>query len=431
MLHYEIYCRGFILRVWGLASSIVFLFILSGCTPFSANQPEEPHTKGMASSSEAPPDLSQVTPPGSSPSPAPAPAPAPTPAPAPAPMPMAAYNCSTIQGPQTRTFYESNPTYTDPVDDTSTWKITTPAEQGMNAAMLTAGAQSLNGLAYINSFLVVRNGALVFERYYNGSARNHANNIHSASKSIWGAAVGIAIERGLIPSLDTRISDILPARYVNIMDNNKRAITVRHLVTMTSGIRWTEDSTEYNIESQADRVAAILSLPQASAPGTRFNYSTGDAHLVAAVLSEATKMSGCEFIHKNLLAPMGVVAERWGRDPQGYFTGGYNFYITPREMAKFGMLYVNKGNWNGQQLVNANWVQSSMQNMTSGYGIDFWITRINNRNAAQAWGWGGQMIYIVPDLNLVVVFTTNTRNFSQDTFNGESVVRNYVIPSIQ
>jgi CubicO group peptidase (beta-lactamase class C family) len=348
---------------------------------------------------------------------------------------VAAFDCGKIQGPlSTNEFYEDNPTYTDPVDDSASWTTSTPQAQGLNSGRLERASAALANLPYTWSFLVIRHDALVFERYFHGSAKNQSNNVHSASKSIWGAAIGIAIDQGRIPGADATIASTLPSRYAAAMRPETRTITVRDLLTMTSGSEWNEDATETRIQQTPDWVAATLRLPRAATPGTLFNYSTGDTHLSSAVLTSATDTSACEYIHQHLLAPMGVVAEHWGRDPQGYFSGGYNFYATPRELAKFGLLYLHGGRWKGTQLVPAAWVQASMTNQVDAgapysYGYDFWLRDIAGHHVAMAWGSGGQMIYIVKDLDLVVVMTTNTRDFAQDSFNGLSTVKDGVLPA--
>ncbi|GLY99074.1 serine hydrolase [Actinoplanes sp. NBRC 103695] len=348
---------------------------------------------------------------------------------------IAAFDCDRIQGPDSKkSFYEDNPTYIDPVDDSASWKISGPEAQGMSSRGFERASTALAALPYTSSFLVIRNGALVFERYYHGSAKNQSNNVHSASKGIWGAAFGIAIEQGLIPGADATIASILPSRYVQKMSSETRKIKVRDLLTMTSGIRWQEDASENRIERTSDWVGAILELPRAAKSGARFNYSTGDTHLSSAVLTSAVGTTACEFTHRHLLAPMGVVAEHWGRDPQGYFSGGYNFYVTPRELAKFGLLYLRDGRWNGRQLVPAAWVRASMTKQVDagapyGFGFGFWLRDIAGHHVAMAWGYGGQLIYIVKDLDLVVVMTTNTREFDQDDFNGLSIMQDLVLPA--
>ncbi len=334
----------------------------------------------------------------------------------------------------TTRFYDDNPTYTDPVDDSGSWTVSAPEAQGMDSSGLESAAAALDEVPYTWSFLVIRHGALVFERYFHGSARNQSNNVHSASKSIWGAAIGIAIDQGRIPGVDASIASTLPSRYGSVMSPETSTVTVRDLLTMTSGSRWNENTTETAIQQTPDWVAATLRLPRAATPGTRFNYSTGDTHLSSAVLTSAAETTACEFIHRHLLGPMGIVAEHWGRDPQGYFSGGYNFYATPRELAKFGLLYLHNGRWNGSQLVPAAWVEASMTNQVDAgapysYGYDFWLRDIAGHQVAMAWGYGGQMIYIIKDLDLVVVMTTNTRDFDQDTFTGESIVENDILPA--
>ena len=347
----------------------------------------------------------------------------------------AAFDCTAIQGAlSTNQFYETNPTYTDPVDDTATWASSTPQAEGLDATRLERAATTLAGLPNTWSFLVIRNDKLVFERYFHGSAKNQSNNVHSASKSIWGASIGVAIQKGLIASADTPVATILPAKYAAVMDASKQAITVRHLVTMTSGIEWTEDTTETKIQTAPDWIGAVLQLPMAATPGSTFEYSTGNAHVNSAVLTTAAHTTACEFIHQNLLAPMGVVAEHWGRDPQGYFSGGYNLYLTPRELAKFGLLYLHDGNWKGQQLVPAAWALASMTAQTDAgdpysYGYDFWLRQLGGHAVAMAWGFGGQMIFIVKDLAMVVVMTTNTRDFTQDTFDGTDVMEADILPA--
>jgi len=348
---------------------------------------------------------------------------------------MAAFDCAAIQGPlSTNRFYEDNPTYLDPVDDSASWTISTPEAQGMDSSRLERASTALADLPYAWSFLVIRRGDLVFERYYHGSAKDRSNNVHSASKSIWGAAVGIAIDQGRLPGVDATIASTLPSRYVAEMAPETRTVKVRDLLTMTSGSRWHEDTTETQVQQTPDWIAATLRLPRAATPGTLFNYSTGDTHLSSAVLASATETTGCEFVHQYLLAPMGIVAEHWGRDPQGYFSGGYNFYVTPRELAKFGLLYLHDGRWNGRQLVPAAWVAASMTNQVDAgapysYGYDFWLRDIAGHHVAMAWGFGGQMIYLVKDLDLVVVMTTNTRDFAEDSFDGLSIIEDDVLPA--
>ncbi|MEI9898915.1 MAG: serine hydrolase [Hyphomicrobium sp.] len=359
------------------------------------------------------------------------------------PTAPSAFNCDNIQRSPSKSFYENSETYKDPVDDSAAWNEAPPASQNMEQAELKKASWRLGLHPLMRSFLVIRNNKLVFERYYWGASRHNSYNVHSASKSIWGAAVGVAIDKHLIPSVDAEIAALLPKKYADLMDSQKKKITVKQLLTMSSGLKWTEDQTEYRIEKQPDWVGEIIKLPVEAAPGTQFNYSTGNSHLVSAILAQTAKQTGCQFIHANILAKIGVVAEHWGSDPDGYFSGGYNLYLTPRELAKFGLLYLNNGKWNGEQVVPSEWVSQSMSNwvtdsMTkhlpederSPYGYFFWLSNIAGHNVAIAWGHGGQMIYIIKDLNMVVVMTTKTILFLKRSDNyGDKIMEKYVIPA--
>ncbi|MCU1454962.1 MAG: hypothetical protein JWN46_3108, partial [Acidimicrobiales bacterium] len=343
----------------------------------------------------------------------------------------ASVNCGAIGG-DGSSFYEDSPTYTDRTDDTPSWKFATPASQGMDGSQLQAGATELAARPELQSYLVMRNGALVFERYFNGGSKQASHNIHSASKSILSAAVGIAIDKGLIKSPDQKLSELLPSYFAGL-DAGKQRLSVRHLLTMTGGLKWTEDSTEYQIETQPDWVRAILGQRLVTTPGSTFNYSTGLTHLMSAALTRATGMSTCDFVRRNLFEPLGITAEHWGRDPQGTFSGGCNLFITAREMAKFGQLHLNGGRWNGRQVVPAAWVAQATSRQVDdggyGYGFNWWLTKVSGHDVAAAWGYNGQFIYLVKDLGLVVVMTTDTQNHNVD-FNGESILRDYVVPAV-
>lgn len=332
------------------------------------------------------------------------------------------------------TFYEENPTFEDPVDDSAWWTFSEPADQGMDAEKLDQAVAELEGRPIFWSFLVLRHGVIVAEEYFNGAEAGHSNNVHSASKSLLGILTGVAIQEGYLEGIDQPVAELLPDHFASLDDPAKESITVGQLLAMTAGFEWTEDGTEYQIQNQPDWVQAILELPLADTPGETFNYSTGNTHVLGAALAEATGMSTCQYAHDALLGPMGMVAEHWGRDPQGYFSGGCNVYLTPRELARFGLLVGGGGEWEGQQLVPSAWVDDAIAAQADAgegysYGYLFWLTRIRGYDTAIAWGWGGQLVYVVPDLDLVVVFTTNTRDYAPD-YDGFDILRNYVIPAV-
>ncbi|MCF8070139.1 MAG: beta-lactamase family protein [Desulfobacterales bacterium] len=332
------------------------------------------------------------------------------------------------------TFYEENPTYIDPVDDSSAWQFSSPEEQGMDSQLLNKGLKKLEKHKSLFCVLIVRNDTIVAEHYYNGSAADHSNNIHSASKSIYPALLAIAIEQAYIKSLDQKIQDFLPGYR---FDGKKGDITIRHLMNMSSGISWREDFTEYKIQHKDDWVGAILDLGMRKAPGTSFYYCTGNTHLISAILTNATGMSTCEFAHKNLFEPLCIKAEHWGEDPAGINSGGYNLYMTPREMAGYALLYLNNGNFNGKQIIPEWIIKESVQKTWSvddefDYGELWWLRTLNGHDMYFGWGYGGQFMYVMPDLNIVMIITENTIDGHNNIeINSGKFISNYVIPSIK
>ncbi|WP_371541299.1 beta-lactamase family protein [Streptomyces sp. NBC_00554] len=345
----------------------------------------------------------------------------------------ATVDCNRISG-NGRTFYESNPTYTDPRDDGADWSATSPEEQGMDSTLLRTGLTKLGNNASLFSALVIRHDRLVAERYYHGSGAQRSNNVHSVSKSILQALVHIAVAKGYIGSLDDPVADYLPEYFGNASPEKKK-ITIRHMLTMRSGLDWTEDSTESQVEKASNWVQPILGRPLVSVPGTTYNYSTGNTHVVSAVLQKATRMSTCQFAHQYLFEPMGITAEHWGRDPQSIFSGGYNVYLTPREMAKFGLLYLHDGKWAGQPLVPTSAVRAAQAQTTQvddtfAYSEGWWMHTISRRAMYFAWGYGGQFVYVIPSADIVLVTSENTSDNSNEEISARAFIRNYLLPSI-
>jgi len=332
-------------------------------------------------------------------------------------------------------FYEDSPTYREKYDDTESWRFSNPAKEGMNDKLLRAGARRLGdegGEPY--SFLVVRNGAIVFERYYNGSNRLHSNNIHSASKSILGAAIGAAIQEGHIKGVEQKVHQLLPSEFKGIDEREKYQIRIKDLLNMRGGLSWWENISEFYIETRRNWVKSILEFSVNENPGREFHYNTGLTHILSAALSRATKSNTCQYVHDKIFKPLGIKAEHWGRDPMGVYSGGYNVYLTPREMAKFGMLFANGGKWGDQQILSKAWVDQAMKRQLKasdgyGYGYLWWTKKINGHDVAMAWGHGGQFIYVVKSLNLVMVTTANTRDYL-GTFSPEYLIKDYVIPAV-
>jgi CubicO group peptidase (beta-lactamase class C family) len=170
-------------------------------------------------------------------------------------------------------------------------------------------------------------------------------------------------------------------------------------------------------------------------PGEVFNYSSGLTHLLSAILTEASNLDTCSVVHQRLFGPMGISAEHWGRDTQGIFSGGYNLYLTPRELAKIALLILSQGRFAGKQLVSAAWIDRATRaqiDAGSGYryGYLFWLRTMAGHEVQIAWGFGGQFIYLVPSLDLAVVITSDTRSTSVD-FDGEDLMSQTIIPAVE
>jgi len=330
-------------------------------------------------------------------------------------------------------FYEDNPTYIDPTVNPNDWTTGTPESQGINSNVLMQGVAALQKLPQPFSFLVIRNGVLVFEQYLHGSQMASANNVHSSSKTIISGLVGIAIREGFLSGVDQKISEILSPKFK--FRGAKQNVTLHDLLTMTAGLNWEEDTTEYEIQDKSNWIQAIWNLSLAEQPGATFNYDTGLTHTLSAIIAESSGMDTCAFAEKYLFDPMGITVKHWGIDPQGYYSGGYNLYLTARDLAKVGQMYLQNGDWNGTSLVPAQWIQDATSNgipsdqADSTYGYLWWLTNSHGHVVHKMWGYGGQFVYVIPDLNLVFVTTADT---SQDytEMDGNAFLTEYVMPAV-
>jgi CubicO group peptidase (beta-lactamase class C family) len=273
-------------------------------------------------------------------------------------------------------------------------------------------------LPRLHSLLVSRRGELVLERYYNGARATRPANIKSASKSLISALVGIAIDRRLIPGVETPLVVWFPELKKD-RDPDKQRITIEDLLTMRSGLESTSNRNYGAWVHSRNWVQHALARPLVHAPGTQMQYSTGNSHLLSAILSSATRTSTWQFANDALAGPLGFTLPRWPQDPQGIYFGGNDMLMTPRQMLAFGQLYLQRGRLAGRQIVPEAWIERSF--VTRGrspisdqeYGYGWWIRELGGHRAYYAWGFGGQYIFVVPDLDLVVV-TTSASTVAED-----------------
>lgn len=299
----------------------------------------------------------------------------------------------------------------------NSWEFDTPENHDMNPEMFARMHEALSG-ANVYSVVTAKDGVIIDEYYQDGYDENSVFALHSSSKSFTSALIGIAIEQGLIGGVDDPLSDYLP-QVLELEDTEKQQITLRHLLTQTSGLEWYEWGGGYSnweeFRSSPNWVEYILGRSLVSQPGTAFNYSTGNTHLLAAALEQAAGMNELEYGKETLFGPLGMESVQWGTDPQGIADGGNGISMTARDAARFGQLYLNGGVWNGEQIIPADWVRESTSAQNNGagdgtgaYGYSWWTRSFGDAGYETYYAFGawGQYIFVVPELDLVTVIAS-------------------------
>ena len=288
----------------------------------------------------------------------------------------------------------------------------------LSAASGFASAQSLDTLAEealslgdTTSVMVQQAGEVVAEAHSGRMHADRATNIKSASKSIMGLLVGIAIREGYLDGVDQPIGPFFPDYFSGNPEPAKEAITIGDLLSMRSGLESTSRR-NYGAWVVSDSwVDYALSQPLVTRPGEQRIYSTGNTHLLSAILTEATSMSVKAFAERYLFNPMDIDVGGWDRDPQGYYFGGNNMALSPRSLLKIGELVLDQGRYGGEQLVPAAWIETSLGRYTRSrynpyfYGYLWWQHQLNGYDIQFAWGNGGQYIMVIPALQAVLAIT--------------------------
>ena len=271
----------------------------------------------------------------------------------------------------------------------------------------TALADGLAEIPGVETVLVARGDAVLVER----GTPDEPTNIRSASKSVVSALLGIALQDDVFRSLNQPVAELLPAAFKRVGSPAKRAITLRHLVTMTSGLESTSGYAYGAWAASPSWVDAALAKPLVTEPGTSFSFSTGNTHLVTAALTEASGMSARQFAQSRLFDPLGDTITAWPTDPEGYVVGGNDLETTPRALLHFGQLYLRAGRWKERQVVPRAWVEASTRTHSAGfpdrlgtYGFGWWV---RPRNAFMAVGFGGVFLYCDPRTDVAVVVTSD------------------------
>jgi CubicO group peptidase (beta-lactamase class C family) len=303
---------------------------------------------------------------------------------------------------------------------TSGWKTSTPEQQGVDSAKLMIADEFIqNRLPDAFSLLVVKNGYLVFEKYYSWGSPEKLAVVHSVTKSVTSALIGIALDKGYLDSVDQKLIEFFPEYFTDDIDPRKKDISLRHLLTMSTGFRWNDRGPVMRFWYTSSNWAKFtIQLPQEKNPGDAFNYNSSTSHLLSIILSKSTKTSTLDFARQNLFEPLGIKSAYWHQDPQGYNNGGFGLGLSARDLVKIGFLYLNNGYWNGQSIVSEYWVKESTDQQIQafsqseygafGYGYQWWVKKVDGCRSFRAWGRRGQFIVVVPELDLVIAVTSET-----------------------
>ena len=341
------------------------------------------------------------------------------------------------------------------------WQTAEPASVGLDAKRLNRAVARIRNGTYqnVHSLLVVKDGKLVFEDYFRGYTWNYSgnqfrgdlvdfdrdtrHNLASVTKSFTSALVGIAIDQGLIGGVGDQVFSFFP-QYASLQGDGKDRLTLDHLLTMRSGLEWNEMEVPYDdvqndliqLFRVPDPVTYILSKSLVAEPGKDWYYNGGNTNLLGEVIRSATGQRMDAFAERYLFAPLGITNYQWDHINADMIHASGNLQLRPRDMAKFGLLYLNGGVWNGQQIVSQEWVEASTQPHAAltggGYGYQWWLRSYDYGSEAArcffAAGWGGQRIHLFPDLDMVVVFTGG--NYVGEEPVGEILTR-FILPAVQ
>jgi len=299
---------------------------------------------------------------------------------------------------------------------TDGWRYVKPDVLGLDGYMLQGMVDDIMGSGFaVDSVLVVKDGYLVQEWYFNDYGNDVLHNVYSCTKSVVSTLVGIAIDRGEIDGVDALLLDLFPNNTPQNVDERKESITLRDLLMMSAGFD-ARDSWLYEWEKLGDMhdaddaVQYVLDLPIVFEPGSRFEYTNGVSQLLSCLITEKTGMSAAEYADEHLFGSLGITNYEWTADDAGRNWGYSSLSLRPRDMAKIGYLFLNDGEWDGEQLVSKGWVREATRyridaNLRDGYGYQWWV---DDDGYYLALGYMGQFIFVIPEHGIVAVFTGGT-----------------------
>ena len=342
------------------------------------------------------------------------------------------------------------------------WQTGTLADVGLYESTLREAVERIQDKTYqnVDSLLIVKDGKLVFEVYFDGYEWDYdspqfrgklvrygpetRHNLASVTKSVTSILVGIALDQGAIQSVDDPVFSYFP-QYAHLSDARKATITLKHLLTMSSGLQWNEGELPYSdpnndlvrLFSEADPIGFILTRPLVSEPSAKFYYGGDNTNLLGEIIRSATGQRMDAFAEEVLFGPLGITDYAWDFINPDMIHASGNLQLRPRDMAKLGQLFLNGGVWEGKRIVSEAWIAESTQkhvthSVMSGYGYQWWLETYRVASASvdtfAALGWGGQRIIVIPDWEMVVVFTGGNYASGDPS---EEILTRYILPAVQ
>jgi CubicO group peptidase (beta-lactamase class C family) len=315
---------------------------------------------------------------------------------------------------------------------TDEWQMSPAESQGMDSEQLKQINEYVKEkLPGTTSVLIVRNGYIVFEEYYQRE-KGDLRYLGSVTKSITSALIGIAIQEGYIAGVDEKMLSFFPEFDSDALDPQVREITIRHLLTNTAGF-----GPDMFGRALPDKIQRMLESPLKSEPGDEFAYNSTTSNLLSMIITKTTGLMALEFGEEYLFEALGISDLHWS-DMIHYTYGSTGLRLTTRDMAKIGYLYLNEGMWDGSQIIPKEWVVESTKKqievfepeywLSDGYGYQWWITSANGHPCYVAWGGEGQHICVIPDLNMVTAIT----GIDLDAFTKKylQIINDFILPSI-
>ncbi|WP_195575145.1 serine hydrolase domain-containing protein [Paenibacillus sp. 1001270B_150601_E10] len=328
------------------------------------------------------------------------------------------------------------------------WERIAPSDAGMDAKRLEAlTAKIETDYSNTNGIVIVRKGSIVYEQYFNGYSKDDRHHVASVTKSFLSALIGIAIEEGYIKGVEQKVIHLFPEYEWDDSNGLKQEITIRHLLTMTAPYAFEDWNEPLDIMCmQKDWVRYALDVLGDNGPIGAFKYSTAGSHLLSAILTRTTGQSARAFANERLCQRIGMNiipdpemtsyefddlfggrVRGWVHDPYNYSTGGFGLTLSPRDMARFGLLYIRNGRWNEQKVIPQAWIQESTAMNANQYGYMWWLREEHNELIYSAIGDGGNIICCIPNKDLVIASASAFMFHPKDRW---SLIKDEILPAV-